>query len=64
MINITSVNNDSHIFLYDLKFLNETSRSIYCESSVYGDVYRIEKSTKALFRDGSKIADTCEYSVL
>lgn len=64
MINITSVNNDPHKFLYDLEFLHETSRSIYCESSVYGDVYRIEKSTKALFQNGSKIANTCEYSVL
>lgn len=63
-VNISSMDNDFTRFAYELLLVSENSRSIYCESSVYTDTYRIEKSTGKVFKNGSKIADTCEYIVL
>lgn len=63
-VNISSMDNDSTRFAYELLLAGETSRSLYCESSVYTDTYRIEKSSGKVFKNGSKIADTCEYTVL
>lgn len=63
-ININSMNGDYHNYRCDLEYIKENQRSIYCESRLYGDVYRIEKKTSAVFCNGKKIADTSEYTVL
>ena len=62
-VNINSMDGDYTKFAYYLDFIKENSKSIYAESPLYGDIYRIEKSTKRVFKDGKQIASTCEYSV-
>jgi hypothetical protein len=60
-VDINSMNGDYKNFAYNLLFLKENSKSIYAESPVYGWMYRIEKSTGKVFRDGKQIADICDY---
>lgn len=60
-VDINSMNGDFLRFCYYLEFIKENSKSIYAKSPVYGWVYRIEKSTGKVFRDGKQIADTCTY---
>lgn len=64
VVDIVSMDDDRTKFAYQLLLAQENSRSIYCESSLYGFTYRIDKKTKAVFKDGKQIASTCEYSVL
>lgn len=61
-VDIHSMNGDYGRFAFYLEYLKENSKSIYAESSIYGWIYRIEKKTKKVFRDGKQIADTCEYT--
>ena len=60
-VDIKSINGDYLNYRYNLKFIKENSKSIYCESMLYGDVYRIEKATGRLYRNGKLEGDTCEY---
>lgn len=63
MVDITAMNGNRYAYAYGLEYLRESSRSIYCESLLYGDVYRIEKATNKVFKNGRQIAENCEYSV-
>jgi len=51
-------------FAYYLKWIKETSRSIYAESELYGYVYRIEKKTNIVYIDGKFWAVAERISVL
>ena len=61
-VNIHSMNDDFHYFAFNLEYIKENNKSIYAESTVYGDIYRIEKKTKKVFKNGKQIANTCEYT--
>ena len=63
-VNIHSLDGDYGNFRFYLNFTKETSKSIYCESPLYGDEYRIEKNTGKVFCNGKQIANTCEYVTL
>lgn len=60
-ININSMDGDYTKFAYYLDFIKENSKSIYAESPIYGDIYRIEKKSKKVFKNDKQIASTCEY---
>ena len=60
-LDINSINEDYLRFAYYLEIVKETSKSIYAKSQVYGWVYRIEKGTGKIFKDGKQIAETCTY---
>lgn len=62
-MNITSMDGNRQSFRFDLEIVKLNARSYYCESSLYGDVYRIERNTGKVYCNGNKIADTCEYFV-
>lgn len=61
IINIYSMNGDRRNFRNYLHFVKENSNSVYCESPLYGDIYRIEKKTGKVFCNGKQIADTSEW---
>ena len=60
MLNIISMNGNHLNYAYDLEVINENSKSIYAEG-LYGDVYRVEKGSKKVFKNGKQIASECEY---
>lgn len=59
-IDINSMDGDYTRFAYYLSFTEETSKSIYGKG-MYGDTYRIEKSTGKVFKNGKQIAETSEW---
>lgn len=61
-VHIKSINGNLHNYRYYLEYIKENNKSIYCESNLYGDVYRIEKKTGKVFCNNKQIAETCEYS--
>lgn len=61
MLNINSMNGNHLNFAYNLDVTKENNKSIYAEG-MYGDIYRVEKSSKRVFMNGKQIADTCEYT--
>ena len=63
-VNIKSLDRDYRNFRFYLDFIKETSKSIYCESPLYGDTYRIEKNTGKVFCEGKQIANTCDYEII
>lgn len=63
-VNINSLDGDFRNFRFCLDFTKETSKSIYSESSLYGDEYRIEKNTGKVFCNGKQIANTCDYETI
>lgn len=62
-VDINSMDGDYMRFAYYLEFIKESSKSIYAKSPIYGWIYRIEKKTGKIFRDGKQIADTSEWQV-
>ena len=60
MLNINSMNGNHLNFAYNLNVIKENRKSIYAEG-MYGDVYKVEKESKRVFKNGKQIADTCEY---
>ena len=63
-VNIHSLDGDFTNFRFYLDYIKETSKSIYCESPLYGDTYRIEKNTGKVFCEGKQIANTCDYEII
>ena len=63
-VNINSLDGDFRNFRFYLDYIKETAKSIYCESSLYGDTYRIEKNTGKVFCEGRQIANTCDYEII
>ena len=61
-VDIKSMDGDFKKFAYNLDFVKETRDFIYAESPNYGWIYKINKKTGEVFRDGKKMADTCEYN--
>lgn len=59
-VDINSMDGDYLRFAYYLDFIKENSKSIYCKG-MYGDIYRIEKRTGKVFRNGKQIAETSEW---
>lgn len=62
MMSINTMNGSHLNFAYNLNVTKENSKSIYAEG-MYGDEYRIEKSSKRVFKNGKQIANTCEYTI-
>lgn len=63
-VNIHSLDGDFTNFRFYLDYIKETAKSIYCESSLYGDTYRIEKKSGKVLCNGKQIANTSEYVLL
>ena len=59
-VDINSMNGDYLRFAYNLDFVKENSKSIYAEG-MYGDVYRIEKETTRVYKNGKQIAESSTY---
>lgn len=62
-VSINSLDGDFRNFRSYLGFIKETAKSIYCKSSFYGDIYRIEKESGKVFCNGKQIADTCVFEL-
>lgn len=60
-VHINSMDGDRYNYRYYLEYIKENRQSIYCESNLYGDVYRIEKKTGKVFCNGKQIAETSEW---
>ena len=61
-LDIYSMNDNRTKYALDLDIFKENSKSIYAKG-MYGNIYRLEKSTGAVFLDGKKYADKSEYIV-
>ena len=48
-------------FAFDLDIIKENSRSIYAEG-MYGNIYRVVKSTTEVYINGKKYAEKCHYT--
>lgn len=59
-VSITSMDGDYKKFAFYLDFIKESSNSIYSQG-MYGDIYRIEKKTGKVFRNGKQIAETSKW---
>ena len=57
-LDITQMNGDG--FAYDLEITKENGRSIWA-IGMYGDTYRVNKNTNAVYKNGKKIATTCHF---
>ena len=60
-LDIDSMDNDFLRIAGNLDVIKENSKSIYAASPVYGWVYKIEKKTGKVFRDGKQIAETSQW---
>ena len=61
-LDIYSMNDDRCKYALNLDIVKENSRSIYAEG-MYGNIYRVVKSTGEVYIDGEKFADTSNYIV-
>lgn len=59
-VDINSMNGDYFRFAYNLDFMKENNKSIFA-CGMYGDIYRIEKATTAIFKNGKLIANSSTY---
>lgn len=53
---------NENTFAYDTEILNENSKSIYSEG-IYGDIYRIEKDSKRIFKNKKYIGTALTIGV-
>lgn len=61
-VDISSMNGDLSKFAFYLDFVKITRSSIYAQSPIYGDIYRIELKTSKVFKNGKQIAEFSSYS--
>lgn len=53
----------SNFFAFNTDFIKENSRSIY-SMGMYGNIYRIEKATRKMYKDGKYMGIAQYYRVI
>ena len=59
-LDISNIDGDYLRFAYNLEITRENTRSIWAVG-MYGDTYRVNKNTNAVYKNGKKIASTCKF---